>query len=353
MTMQEKRILYFGNIDMEQGRNKVYAEGLRQNGSTVLVCVDRALGFQKYWNLYKKHRTFRGNYDVIIVGYGGYVSVPFARLISRKPVIFDALCSFYEQEILSRDALKEVPFRIAFVRFIDWMATRCAHKVLVETEEQKRYFVRELGVSADKLVVVYTGVDDTVFRPDPTIQKFNTFTALFRGRIMSEAGVPTVVRAAKLLEGKGVEVLIIGYGCNEAMREFEEVMRELAPKNVRHIDQHLPFDELVATMQKCHVSLGQFADHERLERTIPHKCFESLALRLPYITARTKGVAEILKEGKHCLMTKPGDAEDLAQAILELKNTPHKAEEMADACYHRYQERFLPKDVIAPLLSLL
>lgn len=346
-------ILYFGNVDMGQSRNKVYADGLRQNGLTVLECVDRALGLHKYWNLYKKHRALKGKYDVLVVGYTAYIMVPFARLISRKPVIFDALCSFYETEILSRDALKEMPFRIPFVRLVDWLATRCAHKVLVETEEQKKYFMRELGVPEHKLVVVYTGVDDTLFRADLSVPKYDTFTVLFRGRIMSEAGVPTVVRAAKLLEKEHINFLIIGHGVNDSMQEFRVVMSELSPTNIRHIGEQLPPEELVAYIQKCHVSLGQFARHERLERTIPHKCFEALAMKLPYITARTKGVSEILEEGKHCLMTKPGDAEDLARTIRQLRDSPGQGRAMAESCYTLYTDRFSPKMIVGPMLECI
>lgn len=348
-----KTVLYFGNVNMEQSRNKVYTEGLRQNGYKVLECIDRSPGLRKYWRLYRKHSAMKGKYDVLIVGYGGYVVVPLARLISRKPIIFDALCSFYETEILSRDALKEIPFRRLFVRVVDWLATRFAHSILVESNAQREYFIRELGVPGHKLTVVYTGVDDSVFRYDPKVVKYPRFTVLFRGRIMSEAGVPVVVRAAKLLEGEGIDFLLIGYGCNETMTEFQSVLKELSPSNVRYIGEHMPIEELVQTMQKCHVSLGQFADHERLERTIPHKCFESMSLKMPYVTARTEGVAEVLKEGTHCVMVRPNNPQELAQAILALSHNDAAAQKMADAAYQLYNESYRAQAIVAPLHNLL
>lgn len=348
-----KTVLYFGNIDMNLSRNKIYVDGLRQNGFEILTCVDRSKGLKKYWELYKKHKEFKGRYDALVVGFGGYVTVPLAKLLSKKPVIFDALCSFYETEILSRDALKEYPFRITFVRFVDWIATKFADYVLVETEEQKKYFIKELKVKSEKLKVVYTGADDTVFKFIKEIEKYKKFTVLFRGRIMSEAGVPTIVKTAKLLEKEDINFLIIGHGCNEAMEEFEATMKEESSKNITHIGKQLPFDELVSTMQKCHVSLGQFANHERLKRTVPHKAYESLSMKLPYITARMEGVQEILEEGKQCLMVHPENPEDLALKIMQLYKDEKLREKIAEEGFILYQEKFSPKEIVGPLCEII
>lgn len=348
-----KTILYFGIFDQEFSRNKVYISGLRARGYEVLICTDKTSGFLKYWHLFKKHQTLRGKYDAMIVGYPGYIVVPFAKLITRKPVLFDALCSFYEGEILSRDVLHEIPFRKLYAKTIDWFATRCADAVLVESDKQCAYFITEMGVRAEKVITVYTGVDDSVFYADDSIKKFDRFTVLFRGRITNEAGVETVLRAAKLLEDEPINFLIVGFGWNKEMERFNTVLHELKPKNLRHVAQQLPMSELREVMQKCHLSLGQFADHERLRRTIPHKAFESLVIKLPYITARAEGVSEVFTDGETCLMVRPNDPADLAEKILHLKEDAAHAGRIAAAGYALYKERFAPEKVIGPLLALL
>jgi len=352
LNKKMKTVLYFGNIDLSLSRNKIYIEGLRRDGVEVLTCVDTTRGIKKYWNLYKKHKAFAGKYDVLIVGYGGFVSVPLAKIISKKPVIFDALCSFYETEILSRDALKEIPFRIAYVRFIDWIATRFADKVLVESEAQKEYFSKELQVKSEKLVTVYTGIDDTVFTYDSTVEKFETFTVLFRGRIMSEAGVPTIIRAAKLLEKEKINFLIIGYGCNEALQEFKKVLKEESPSNVTYKGERLSFEEMVSLMRRCHVSLGQLAKHERLERTIPHKAYESMVLKLPYITARARGVQEVMREGIECLMVNPEDPKDLADKILTLYSDQEKGKKIAEKGFMSYKEKYSSEKIVRSIIDI-
>ncbi len=337
------RVCYFGIYNPEFSRNKVYIHGLRENGVSVIECNDRSPGLLKYWRLFRKHWDIRNTYDVLIVGYPGHIITPFAKLISRKPIILDALCSLYEGIILSRDAYKGNPFRIPAIRFIDWLAYACADKILVETEKQKEYFIKSLGISHNKCTVVYTGVDDTQFFADANVKKFPTFTALFRGRIVREAGMLHVLKAAKILEEQGIKFLIIGYGWNKEMKEFDETLKQLSPKNVEHIREHISDAELRQRIQKCHISLGQFGDHERLSRTIPHKAFESLAMRLPYVTARAEGIKELLTDGKNCLLVNPADPVDLAQKIKELAGNLQLQALLAEGGYQTYLSRFTPR----------
>ena len=350
-------VLYFGIFDENFSRNKIYADGLRQNGIKVIICNDNGKGFKKYWSLFKKHWALRNDYDMMIVGFPGFIVVPFAKLVSltstRKPVVFDALCSFYETQIISRDAYKGNIFRIPYVRMIDWLATRCADKILVETEKQRQYFIKDLGTNPSKCVVVYTGVDDLVFRADPTVKKAPEFTVLFRGRITKEAGAVHVLRAAKLLEDTDIRFLIIGFGWGEPMDTFRNTLSTLKLENVRYIDKQLPSEELVGLMLQCSVSLGQFEDNERLKRTIPHKAFESLSMKIPYITARTGGVEEVMSDGKDCLMCRPADPEDLAAKIKAIRDDPRLAGILATNGYILYLEKFTPAKIVEPILKLI
>jgi glycosyltransferase involved in cell wall biosynthesis len=279
----------------------------------------------------------------MIVGFPGYIIVPFAKLISKKPVIFDALCSFYETQIVSRDAYRGNIFRIPYVRMVDWLATRCADLILVESESQKKYFIESLGVKERKIEVLYTGVNDETFHLDYSVKKLERFTVLFRGRITNEAGATIVIEAAKLLEDQDVDFLIIGYGFGRPIDEFLAIMNRLQPKNVRFINKHLPIDQLRTQMLQCHVSLGQFADNERLKRTIPHKAFESLAMRLPYITSRVEGHKEFLVNEKNCLLVGLANPRDLADKILRLKQDPVLMDKLAREGYELYKQSASPR----------
>lgn len=348
-----KIVLYFGNIDVQLSRNKIYIDGLRQNGVKVLLCVDRAKGIRKYWNLYKKHKEFKGKYDALIVGYGGYVTVPLAKLISNKPVIFDALCSSYETEILSRETHKTILFRKTFISFIDWLANRFADKILIETDNQNKYFREKLKVKSEKLITVYTGVDDSVFYVDEKIAKFQQFTVLFRGRFMLEAGFKYIFKAIKELENKNINFLLIGYGSGVAKKEFDSLVSNGKPKNFIHIEKHLSYQELRELMLKCHVSLGWFNDNERVKRTIPHKIFESFSMKMPVITARAEGLEGILEDKINCFLVEAKNSEEIVEKIMFVKNNSTQTNEVVENAYRLYKERFSPKKVVLPIVEYL
>jgi glycosyltransferase involved in cell wall biosynthesis len=230
--------------------------------------------------------------------------------------------------------------------------------------------VGTLGAAESKCRVNYLGVDESKFfrdnsenpqksnivgtpQPVQTSSDKRNFRVLFRGRITREAGAEHVVKAAKILEGKGVDFLIIGFGWGDAMARFDSAMTELKPNNVTYINKLVPIDDLRRMMSGCDVSLGQLSDNVRLTRTIPHKAYESMAMKLPYITARAEGIMEILTDRKNCLLTKPADPEDLADKILLLKNNPELANQLALNAFELFHEKFESKKIVAPILQII
>ena len=345
------KICYFGIFNPDFSRNKVYISGLKALGAQIIECRDRSGGLLKYWRLLKKHRAIRKDYDVMVVGYPGQIIAVFAKFLSKKKVVLDALCSLYEAEVISRNSTRRFHLRGIKIWLIDFFAYLFADMILVETEAQKQFFIKKFFVNPAKIAVVYTGADNSLFYPDSSIKKRNKFTAVFRGRFLPEAGVDVIIEAVKILEDKDVDILIIGSGLLD--KEINALISTLKPKNLSVESRHLSFGEIRRLMLSCHISLGQFADHERLDRTIPHKAFESLALGLPYVTARAKGISEILRDGENCFMTNPADPKDLSDKILYLKNNPDLMAKIGRNGYDLYNKKFRPDILAKKIISLL
>ena len=350
------KLCYFGLYDPDFGRNKVYMHGLRAIGVEIVECRDVSRGPVKFWRLWIKHRAIvkSGGYDALIVGYPGHLLVPFAKFLAgKKPVILDALCTLYEGEVISRGKYRFNIFMKAWVKLIDALAAKRSDIILVETNAQKEFFMKRFSLPAGKVFRVFTGVDEEYCRRDPSVKKRDKFTAVFRGKFLPEAGIKYIVRAAKLLEHQGVEILILGNGFLEKAIGHE--IDELQPSNLYWHHKHLDPATLYRKMQECHVSLGQFEDHERLARTIPHKAFESLALCLPYVTGRATGVRELLTDRKDCLMTNLADPEDIVAKILQLKNQPELAKEIGENGRRLFEEKLtslqLAKDIRSAILA--
>jgi glycosyltransferase involved in cell wall biosynthesis len=338
---------------MSYSRNKVFSTALKSKGVTIIECTTDKKGFAKYTDLYRKHKEVKNTYDVMIVGFPGFVTAPFARMISKKKIILDALSSRYDSDIVSRNAHEGNWFKKLKIMLIDRLAFKSAHKILVETEAQKEFISHKFNIKKDKLEVVYTSVDETMFKKDVNIQKYQDFTVIFRGRIMNEAGVPTILKAAKILEHENINFDIIGYGWGPWIEESRELYKMFDPKKVHWDEKELPMETLIERMQKAHVSLGQFGKNERLERTIPHKAFESMVMHIPYITAHSKAVEEILKNNESCIFVEPENPNALAEAILKVKNNKVFGTLLAENAEKAFYEKCDSKAIGERLLNIV
>lgn len=137
---------------------------------------------------------------------------------------------------------------------------------------------------------------------------------------------------------------------DQELPKIQKLINHLQPRNFELITKFLSDEDLRSLMQKCHLSLGQLSKHPRLIRTIPHKCYESLALGLPYLTASNKGVLELLRPGETCLTCEPASAESLAQRIIWAKEHPSELAEIGKNGYRLYKEKLIAKTLTAELL---
>ncbi len=341
-------ICYFGIYKSDFSRNKIYISGLKKNDIKVLECRDDSRGLLKYWRLFKKHWSIRNKYDVIIVGYPGHLVVPLAKILSKKLVIADLLGSLEDAEVNSHHSSFIRPLKS---KIIDWFAVKCADIVLLESESQKQFFVQKFGGDPEKFKVLHTGADDRTFSTIIPIQKLPIFTVLFRGSLTPEAGLSYILEAAKILQNESIRFRIMGRGIGEL--GVKKQIKDLDLWNVELMTEKLSELDLVKKMSECHISLGQFGKNERLARTIPHKAFESLALVLPYVTARADGISSILKDGESCLMVNPADADDMARAISRLKNDQNLSNFLSKNGQQLFRENFTPTKLTQVFIQIV
>ncbi|MDE2173473.1 MAG: glycosyltransferase [Patescibacteria group bacterium] len=333
------------------GRNfppdKHLVDGLRENAHEVLELIENGHGFGRYVRFARCFPQATRAADAVIVGYGLPLLVPIARCLTQRTVIFNAIASQYEANVISRG--DRGLFAVCKWMLIDFFSFHAALFVLLESEAQVAYVASRFFVPKKKLVVARMGVDESVFFRDGQIKKRKAFTVLFRGRFLPESGILTVIAAAKRLENTGIRFLIIGHGF--LYREVNALVDKLAPTNIEFVEKTLPEWELREAMLSCHISLGQLADHPRLARTLPAKLYESLALGLPYLTGRSAAVFELLTEDTTCFVVQPGDATALADKIRSLEREPKHLREVGEAGYRLFTERLVARRLAADFVA--
>ncbi len=329
-------------------RTRIYSAGLRVHDIDVLECRDDSPGFMKYWHLWQKHRNIRNSYDVLIIGYLEHILVPFARIISSKPILVDMLGSLADAEFHSHDSGR---WRMVKNRLIDWLAITFADVVLLESEAQRSFFIERFG-DRDKFKILYTGVDESVLCC-AVESKAKKNLVLFRGRLTPESGIFHILKAAKLLKERlDISFRIIGthYRLAEPVRDM---IHEFNLTNVEFINEYLSDEILREKMCEAKVSLGQFESNPRLDRTIPHKTFEAMYMGLPFITGRSPAVEELLIDGESCLFVNRADPVDLAEKIIIILDDPELGGRLASRARDAYDRKCSNEVLITRLLAIL
>ena len=331
------KVLYLSRPKLERSLNSVCIKGLQQNGVEVVGFYSAKKGFLVYFDAVRFLIKEKNNADAFVVGYDSPGFVILIWLISKKKIIYNAVLSVYERLIVSRELASKFSIKAFYYWLLDFVAVRLANLTVVETNHQADYFKKMFKISDKKISRNWIGVDEDKFFYDSAVTKRDVFTVLFRGAFMPEAGVEYAINAAKMFEDKNIKFIIIGGGI--LLEKTKELISELKPKNLELITYFLPYEKLRQIMQGCHLSLGQLSDHDRLTRTIPHKAYESLAMKLPYLTASNTGILELLTPDKTCLTCNPADSNSLAEKILLAKNNYPLAADIAENGYQLYQDK--------------
>lgn len=325
-------ILYFGSYDPNYTRNRVLINGLKQNGVEVLECRDNSPGIKKFMRLYQKHKKLQNQYDVMVVGFLGQQIVPFAKLISKKPIVFDAFLSLYDSNVFDRKTVKTGSLRAYYYWILDWLSMKLADIVLFDTDEHIKYVSEEFNISKSKFRRIWIGAADDVFYPISKSYS-DEFTVIFHGSFIPLQGIEYILKAAKVCEKEGVRFLIVGDG--QEKKKMLALADKLDLKNVEFVG-FMSQEWIRGKIAEADVCLGIFGDTQKTLRVIPNKVYECLAMRKPVITADTPAIRELFNEDDLALV-KVADPESLADAVIHLKKDPELRDKLAVNGFNKFK----------------
>lgn len=307
-------ILYFGTYDPSYARNRVLMQGLRVHGVKVVECrvpPRRGALAMLAW----KYLTMQPQFDAMVVGFPGQSVMFLARLLTRKPIVFDAFTSHYGGYILDRRVAGVHSMRAYWYRFLDRWSCRLARVVLLDTDAHIDFFVREFGIAREKFRRIFVGTDVDIFYPrsSPT----HDFTVHFHGSGIPLQGIPYIRRAMEILSRESITFQIIDGS------------------------KRVPYERLPELMARADVCLGIFGDSPKTSLVIPNKVYEAVAMGKPVITADTPAIRELFDEHSLYLIP-PGDPEALARAIVRLRDDPALRRTLAERARAILIERATP-----------
>ncbi len=349
------KICYFGIYDPAYSRNKNNIIGLKENGVEVIEITDRAPGFGKYYRLIKRAFAIRKDFDYVIVGFPGQIALFLARLIFKwgTPVILDLFVSYYDSIILERRQYSKNSFHALWFYLLDRLSCKFAHIVLMDTMAHADYISSLLNVDCKKILVVYVGMDEKLFRsiaPAGDASKENGFLVSFHGNIQILNGMDLVVKAFKQLENEGIRLQIIGGGPEYG--NTQKLAEDIGAKNISFLGKMAP-EKLSEYVSIAGLGLGFFSKSKKIDRVIANKIYEMIAMKVPIVTGRSLAMEEHFKHGEHIYYCERGDVGAIADAIRKLERDPGLRRRLTDNAYRYAKEHLTTKRTIADLLEAL
>lgn len=343
-------VLYFGFYNPEYSRNHVLIKGLKQNGVEIIECNEQAKSKWRYLKLVWKYLKMRPKYDAMIVGFPGQEAMFLAKFLTRRPIIFDAFTSHYGGYILDRGYYSKRSPQAHYYRFLDKWSCKLADLVLLDTKAHIDFFVREFRLPKEKFKRIFVGANSGIFHPEILEKKDSKFLVHFHGYYSPLQGVKFIIKAAKLLEEKGIFFNLIGQG--QTYHADIKLASKLRTSNIDFLEpvQH---QKLADYMNLADVCLGIFGNSPKTELVIPNKILEALAMGKPVITANTLAARELLVDGESVLFCRKADPEDLATKTLELKNNIELRNKIAGNGLGLFKSRLTEIIIGAELLEII
>lgn len=373
------RILAFGTYDVAtHPRVSVLLTGLARQGHRVTE-LNRPLGIgtagrvealkslrgavtfagrllSRWLSLAIGSLRFRGarRPDAIVVGYLGHFDVVLARLLfPRTNILLDHLIFAADT---AADRRLDSGAKSALLRALDLLALRCATTIIVDTPDHRALVPENLR---DKAVVVLVGAPDAWFEArkvrDATVSDISSTTTrrpsiVFFGLFTPLQGTPTIARALRLLDERGVscDVMLIGRGQDEA--ECRGILAGLSGSVQITWRDWVAADELPAVVAAHDVCLGIFGDSPKAGRVVPNKAFQGMAAGCALVTSDTPVQRAVLKDAA---FVPAADPEALADQLAEIIENPEALEDLKWRAARRADTAFRPETVTNSLKDLL
>jgi glycosyltransferase involved in cell wall biosynthesis len=226
------------------------------------------------------------------------------------------------------------------------------HRLIVNSLDTKRCVLSANAklIPQDRIRLVYNGFDVETYDALPgeplAARRGQEVIIGNAGRLTPQKGQRYLLEAARLLKERGLEfrLLIAGTGESE-----DELKAEAVRLGVDNVTEFLGF---VEEMKRFHASLDIFA-LSSLWEGFGYVLAEAMASERPVAAFAVSSNPEVVEQEVTGLLTPPGDATALADALEILARDPALRADMGRKGRERLLERFDTRNVLTQFLKAL
>lgn len=368
------KICFFGTYDKNYTANKIVLQGLLANNVPVveinsevklteLIKKEDMTWLNLTKRVLRKYKIFVETFknlkalkesDVIYVGYPGHFDILLAFALAKilnKKLIFNPVISFYSGFTEEQGILDKKSLLAKIAKFGETFIYRLVDLLLPDTPFQRDFFAREFNIPENKLRVLPIGADNKYYKFTPYKNDGKKINAVYYGLYSPVHGVEHIVSTANLLKkDKDIKFTFVGNG--NTFEQNYKLAKKLKLNNIEFFN-NTPVEEHPAIIQKADLFFGFLQKHPSVDRIIPNKVYQGLALGKVVVTADAPVARSVFRNREDIYLVRPSDPKALARAIIELKNDSTLRIKIARNGYSLYKEKFTPKAVGKTLIGYI
>ncbi len=259
------------------------------------------------------------------------------------PLIAD-LHENYPEAVRQMRIGEKSPRRILGLTFPLWrwkqMERFCvqqADRVITVVDEAKEHYVSDCGIPPEKVTVVMNTEDLDYFYSLPIKEDIVTkyqpyFTISYIGGFGWHRGIQTAISAMPkiLSQITNARLILVGSGGGIEVKLRERAKKERVEQAVEFVGWQ-PFNLVPSYIAASKVCLIPHIACEHTNSTIPHKIFQSMAMGRPVVVSSAKPLERIVNETKAGLVYPSGNADALAEAVVEIHRDNQLAAKLGEA----------------------
>ena len=207
-------------------------------------------------------------------------------------------------------------------KLVAWIAKQADH--IIAISDYVRDQILQMGISEDKVSVIYNAVDVEAFAVSADIEMFRNEVALpvdvpiigIAGCLVDWKGHKYFLEAcAKIFQFSQAQGIIIGDAPNGEQNFKNELMRyanDLGILDRIHFVGHR--NDIASAMGACDILVHASTRPEPFGRVI----IEAMALAKPVIATEPGGPSEIISHGKDGILVSPSNSDAIADAVIKV-----------------------------------
>ena len=319
------RILFVAGRELSYTRNDVLLRALRRQGYTLDV-IGESSPVRSITRTTARllpalaRRLLTRRYDLVMVGFYGYLLAPAVRMLTRAPLLFDAFVSNYDTLCYDRQVIAPASFSGRVIYQFDTRIVRAAQHLLLDTPQHAAYFVDTFGLEARRVSWIPVGCNEDIFsRRSAPPQQAKTIV-LHYSTFLPLHGVDVILRAAAHLRTAPIHFRLIGDG--PLLAAMQALAAEFQLANVEFLPP-VPLTTLAEEIANAHICLGgHFGSSEKSQRVVPGKIYQMMAMQRAIVAADSPANRALLTHEESALLAPAGDPAQLAATILRLHADP-------------------------------